>query len=176
MTEGEMNSAFGDKWPSLFESPNDLSAGLKYGILSRRRAVGCGRWRGAAGAHDRLGRGPSVASPVRGRRRSPSPPHDRETTGGGDDGGGGEDRRTDGEGTGAAGRARLPSGRQTTTYGFPGRGSVSSEGFADQERRRAGTTEAGAVTGWYGTQGQDKCRDDRNTQLWQSALILDEAV
>ena len=59
---------------------------------------------------------------------------------------------------------------------FPARGSVSSEGFADQERRRAGTTEAGAVTGWYGTQGQDKCRDDRNTQLWQSALILDEAV
>ena len=35
--------------------------------------------------------------------------------------------------------------------GFPGRGSVSSEGFAGQERRRAGTAKAGLVTGWYGT-------------------------
>ena len=142
MTEGEMNSAFGDKWPSLFESPNDLSAGLKYGILSRRRAVGCGRWRWAAGAHDRLGWGPSVASPVRGRRRSSSPPHDRETTGGG------EERRPDGGNAGADGQACLPPRRQTATYGFPGRGSVGSEGFAGQERRRgAGTNKVGSVTG-----------------------------
>ena len=81
--------------------------------------MGCGRWRGTAGAHDRLGRGPSVASPVRRRRMSPSSPQDWETTGGGEDGGGGENLRSDGEGTGTAGRACLRPGRQMATRRVP---------------------------------------------------------
>ena len=50
---------------------------------------------------------------------SPSPPQDRETTGGGEDGCGGENLRSDGEGTGAAGRVYLRPGRQTATRRLP---------------------------------------------------------
>ena len=84
----------------------------------------------------------SLLSHVWGGRRSSSPPHDRETTGGG------EERRPDGGNAGADGQACLPPRRQTATYGFPGRGSVGSEGVAGLERRRgSGTNKVGSVTG-----------------------------
>ena len=34
VTDNDMESAFGRKWPSLFESPKELSAGFEYATLS----------------------------------------------------------------------------------------------------------------------------------------------
>ena len=34
VTDNDMESAFGRKWPSLFESPKELSGGFEYATLS----------------------------------------------------------------------------------------------------------------------------------------------